>query len=682
MDQRYTTIFRQLIYNIVGPAIIALLILGVLNYNHTKNILIESSENKKEIIIDEITHIHELQDMALEILERELNEEMRVISDKLVTEYFADTRNIENVDLYEIRKELGMNPEFEDIYIINREGTVVNTTFSKDKGLNLFAFGEEHKKLLMDVFEQNRYVSERFAMESQTKRLKKFTYQPTLDGAYIVELGVYSPKADETIQYIKSTLNEISRQQENIVSVHLFIGSDNPFSLNEDVQIKEEHMDLYRKTLNEKTNIRTSEKEEKTRLNYNYIYMQRKHTDLYKGSVIRIISDRSAERKLLRYETFKFLIIFGVTILVVIVLLYRKTRVITDPIKKLVENVNRITNGHLEERADVIGNNEITKLSEQFNQMIAQLESYYNELEQKVKERTAEIERQKEEIEAQRDSLAEQRNILRQTNSDLQKAYGEIEEKNKHIEDSIHYAKRIQNAILPPDHYVSDLLGDGFIFYRPKDIVSGDFYWLNKKKDLVMIAAVDCTGHGVPGAFMSIVGNNQLNYAVNVLGTRKPAEILNALNEGVTRTLRQTRGGRGVKDGMDMALCVIDYGEMKLEFAGAYNPMFHIRDHELNVIKGDKHPVGGFLDEELPEFTNKKLSLKKGDMIYIFSDGYADQFGGSKNKKFMTRRFRELLLEICQKPMQDQRDILEESLDNWMNGQVQVDDILVIGVKV
>jgi len=314
--------------------------------------------------------------------------------------------------------------------------------------------------------------------------------------------------------------------------------------------------------------------------------------------------------------------------------------------------------------------------------MIAQLEEYYNELEQKVRERTAEIEKQKEEISAQRDSLEEQRNMLSEANTSLQHAYSEIEAKNRHIEDSIRYAKRIQNAILPPDQYVSRLFPDYFIFYLPKDIVSGDFYWVSHSGDKVFIAAVDCTGHGVPGAFMSIVGHDRLNYAVNVEEARSPADILNSLNKGVTETLRQTRTEITVKDGMDISLLSIDFGKNKLEYAGAFNPLYHIRDKELQVVLADKFPVGTFIGEELNQFTNHELNLKPGDVLYVFSDGYYDQFGGPNNKKFMSKRFRELLTEIHSLSMSKQKQALSEHMKDWMGENQQVDDILVIGIRI
>jgi len=679
MSGKSTTIFKQLIFNVVAPAITALMFLGALNYTHTKNILVQSSHDKNLIISDEIIHIHELQDLALEILQDVLNPRMEEISNKLVYEYFKDTEGIEDANLYKIRSQLGMNPDFEDIYIINRQGVVVNTTFRADSGLNFFDFGIEHKELLLGVLKSGEYVSESFAM-SGTKRLIKYTYHGTADGEYIVELGIYSPKADEIVDKIADRLNNLSEEQEGIESVALFIVAENPFSLVEGATISEEHMPLYEQVLREKDNVYLNAKEGKHWISYEYMYMYRKNTDLYNESVIRIISDRSNEKILLRRELINFLLIFGLALLVVMVLLYRKTKVITDPIKNLVENVNRITNGHLNERAEVIGNNEITSLSEKFNLMIEQLESYYNELEEKVRVRTAEIEKNKEEIEAQRDSLEDQRNMLSDANVSLQEAFSEIEEKNRHIEDSIRYAKRIQNAILPPDEYVDKLMSEYFILYKPKDIVSGDFYWVNSKDGMVYIAAVDCTGHGVPGAFMSIVGHDQLDYAVNVSGARTPASILDALNLGVTATLRQTRTVLSVKDGMDIALLGIDFKELKMQYAGAFNPLYLIRDNEMTQVKANKFPIGAFIGEDLSKFTNHDIDIQKGDVVYIFSDGYSDQFGGPDNRKFLSKRFRNMLVDIHRRPAKEQEKLLDQTIEDWKGQYPQVDDILVIGI--
>jgi serine phosphatase RsbU (regulator of sigma subunit) len=247
--------------------------------------------------------------------------------------------------------------------------------------------------------------------------------------------------------------------------------------------------------------------------------------------------------------------------------------------------------------------------------MIEELESYYNELEQKVEERTREIQQQKEEISAQRDAIEDQRNLLADKNESIEKAYLEIQAQKKHITDSIVYAQRIQNAILPSNDLINKLIPNNFVLYKPKDIVSGDFYWVDKNLGKSIIAAVDCTGHGVPGAFMSIIGTNQLDYAVRTVKAKTAAEILDALSEGVENSLNQEASSTKVKDGMDISLVVIDYKNMVVEFAGAYNPLYLIRNGEMLVYKADKYAIGSHSDYPDRRYTNHTIDLQKNDIL-------------------------------------------------------------------
>ncbi|MDA9312093.1 SpoIIE family protein phosphatase [Vicingaceae bacterium] len=282
-------------------------------------------------------------------------------------------------------------------------------------------------------------------------------------------------------------------------------------------------------------------------------------------------------------------------------------------------------------------------------------------LEEKVRQRTAEVVKQKEEIDQQKEQL---------------------EEYFLQVTDSIKYAQKIQEAILPPESYVRKLLPDSFIFYRPKDIVSGDFYWLGEAEDRVYFAAVDCTGHGVPGAFMSIVGYNQLKQAIITTNGGSPAEILDHLNIGVSETLHQKDENSTSKDGMDVAICSLNHKTKELQYAGAFNPLYLLRDGNIVQTKGDKFPIGSFLDGATPNFTNHKLQLLEGDILYIFSDGYADQFGGPRGKKMMYKKFRDTLIANSKKDLSVQKELLRDYLYDWMGEEEQVDDILVVGVKV
>ncbi|MBC7865585.1 MAG: tetratricopeptide repeat protein [Bacteroidia bacterium] len=256
-----------------------------------------------------------------------------------------------------------------------------------------------------------------------------------------------------------------------------------------------------------------------------------------------------------------------------------------------------------------------------------------------------------------------------------------IETKNKEITDSIHYSKRIQQAILPPDAFIKNLLPESFVFFKPKDIVSGDFYWVEKFGKQVIVAAVDCTGHGVPGAFMSFVAYSLLNEAVNEHGITRPAVILSELRKGLFKMLHQSAEDASIKDGMDIAVCAIDLKTMKLEFAGAYNPLWIIRESECIELKADKIPIGAFISGVLDPFTNHEVDLKNGDNIYLFTDGYADQFGGPKEKKFKYQQMKDLLLSLQKKPMNEQHAALEKSFADWRGELEQIDDVCIIGFR-
>jgi len=272
----------------------------------------------------------------------------------------------------------------------------------------------------------------------------------------------------------------------------------------------------------------------------------------------------------------------------------------------------------------------------------------------------------------------------------LEESKHELQEKNNEIIDSINYAKRIQSALIPPVEVFKKILPESFIIFKPKDIVSGDFYWISelsttKENDnnekLVVYAVADCTGHGVPGAFMSLIGLKIFNQSIKQQNVNSPAEALDYLNNEVFNTVnKHSDSDNIIRDGMDVALCSINFKTLKLTFSGAKNPVYIIRNKELHEIKGDKQPIGSYAAQE--PFTNKEYQLEKGDMVYIFSDGYADQFGGPKGKKLKYKSFKNLLIENSDKSMDEQEKQLNDLFENWRGALEQLDDVCIIGVRI
>ncbi|MNJ97469.1 Stage II sporulation protein E (SpoIIE) [compost metagenome] len=260
-----------------------------------------------------------------------------------------------------------------------------------------------------------------------------------------------------------------------------------------------------------------------------------------------------------------------------------------------------------------------------------------------------------------------------------------IEQQHKDILESIRYAKLIQKAIFPSKAQVDAILPESFVLLKPKHIVSGDFYWVEKHANKIFIAACDCTGHGVPGAFISIIGYKLLSKCITDYERTNPAEILNQLNNEFQHANKQViNSGFEIKDGMDIAICVIDTSKMTMEYAGAYNPIYQVKNGTLNKLATDKIPIHLFTSNTDQKFTNYQISIEPGESYYLFSDGYADQFGGENRKKFNYKNFQDLILSIQNLPMAKQRDVFNKTIEEWKitSDEEQTDDILILGFKV
>ncbi len=375
-----------------------------------------------------------------------------------------------------------------------------------------------------------------------------------------------------------------------------------------------------------------------------------------------------------------------VTFIYLLLLIRWTSQDITRPVKELLGHMRNTRGGDVEQYALVRTNDEIGELAEGYNEMTHKIHEHMEhiftmnrDLEKTVEERTQEVVMQKEEIEAQKEEIEAQLDMATQQRDT-------ISNQKEQILDSIRYAEKIQSALLPPASYLIESLSDHFILFKPRDIVSGDYYWTSFRDGKILIAVADCTGHGVPGAFLSVLGISSMNEIVNRQKVPRANQILEHLRDFVIHTLHQT-GTRGeAQDGIEIALCIIDPKKKSLEFAGANRPLYLVRSTaeesppELVQLKGDRMPIGIYQQEADP-FTNHTVKLKKNDSIYLFSDGYVDQLGGPKRKTFRSVHFRELLVQIQDKTMDQQKNILLENLKSWRGDVEQIDDILVVGIR-
>lgn len=644
---RKGSILRQLLVNILAPVLVVLIALSVISYSMNRKKMRESHEQLRSQIVSQAKSLLSIHDQALHIIEEDLNQRMKFLSENLVKNYFSQSDSVENANLYRIALELGMDTSTEYIYVIDAKGTITNTTFAKDKGLDFGKMDTSFIRFFKEIREKGNLVIDRFGEELATGKIKKYSYQPLPDKKYIIELGIYSQKAFDLENKVRENIREIRENFPDIKHISSYAAVTNQ----KNEHLRENHYPHYNKALREKSYVRVSEDSAGVENYFDYIYLEIQEASLYSGYLLVIESDNSRESALIRAELFRFFILFIVTLSILSAVVYFRSRSIAQPIKILTEKAQVIAGGKLDERVPVSGNNEITRLSESFNTMIDDLENMYVNLENKVKDRTRELHQQKE----------------------------LVEEKNKEIMDSINYAKRIQYALLAHDELLQKNLPEHFVLFMPKDVVSGDFYWgtehLRPDGSVDFYLAVcDSTGHGVPGAFMSLLNISFLNEAINEKGMEEPGKILDHARIRLIENISQ----QGQKDGMDGILLRIHKG--KISLAAAHNGAVLLRKGEIIELPVDKMPVGQ--GDRMDPFTTLYPEFEKGDLLYLFTDGYADQFGGPKGKKFKYSQLYKLICEIGELPLHEQGLRMKDEIEKWKGDLEQVDDICVIAIRI
>ncbi|MCH2234062.1 MAG: SpoIIE family protein phosphatase [Crocinitomicaceae bacterium] len=651
MKKKRTTIFRQLIISVLIPVTLLISALSLYNFYDKKKQLEASRIEAINQLQTEIGEFLEFYDITILELEQEMSADARKFSTTLVYDIFGDTKEILSTNLDSIRTVLEM-PEGYDIYVIDTNGVIVNTTYSPDLGLDFFARGEYFINHFNEVWRRQEFMEDRISIEGSTRLPKKYTYQSTLDTNYVVELGIYNQPSIKLVEHMVNRLNSMPNRYENIDSVTLYFGTTY-FMNYQGHPIRKELIENATKTLETKESTEYIEKVDGTVLTTEYHYLKMESAHLHDGYLLRV-QHNDLKLQNLRTSEFKSFL-FNLLIFVgpIFLLILWRAKRLSAPISNLVQKIDIIRNERaLEQRVPITGNNEVTELGEHFNEMVDELQESYATLEQKVEDRTREVVQQK---------------VI-------------IEEVHEEIQASIKYAKGLQTAILPSLNDISDNLPNSFVLFKPKDIVSGDFYWFEKHNDDIYLAAADCTGHGVPGAMVSVVCSNALHQALFEFGCTEVDQLLNKTRDLVVNTF--AKSGESVRDGMDIALIKLNPESLKLEYAGANNALYLLKNgnEEMDEFKADKQPVG--LYTEMKPFTSHTIQLGKGDTIYLFSDGYADQFGGERGKKFKYKPFKRLLIETNILSPKHQEEELIKFFENWRQDYEQVDDVCVIGVRV
>jgi len=374
-----------------------------------------------------------------------------------------------------------------------------------------------------------------------------------------------------------------------------------------------------------------------------------------------------------------FLMGFGIISFITALLATFMARIVGRKYEKKIE----VQNVNLENANDELStiNNELQAKNDEINLQKTIIEDQSKH----VQQQNEELKTINDQLNLKNQEITLQKTIIEDQHEFVKSQNVQITEQNDQITASIQYASRIQEALLPPESHLNEVFEDCFVLYKPRDIVSGDFYWLRKIEDTVIFAVADSTGHGVPGAFMSMLGIAFLNEIVSEethdFASCSASLILNDLRDKIKDSLRQTGEDDQTKDGMDMAIIIFNTKTKELQFSGAYNPLYIVRNKQITEVAADKMPVGVYLKDK-ESFTNKKVQLQTGDSLYMFSDGYYDQFGGDAGRKFMKKPFRDLIEDISGKAMSEQKEILNTKLIEWQGKHEQADDILVSGIKI
>ncbi len=641
------SIQNQLLVNILLPSLIVLTLVFYFFYQYNLELLQENTEKNKRNVLAETNNLIAYYDFSIHKHEEQFVERMTELS-YLIKEKIINLEVAKKINLIDFALSLEMDTLNEHIYLIDRDTRIFNTTFPTDFGMRFADFGNQYFQLFNKIYQSNKLKIDRFGTESRTQRIKKYSFISSKDSQFLIELGFYSNDADEYRGLLMNKIEKLSKRYEGINSSHLYLavkGIEN--HLEKDEKIK----NAYKKCLQTKKNTLVENDNPKTRTieKVEFLFLPVKESNIYAGYILKLEVDDSAESKLFYSMLQRFAIFALVSGVLLLSLILWRTRKLSKPIEELEQQTKKISSTNLDSSVSIDGPKELQSLATSFNQMTKKLKTSYDELEDKVVARTKEL--------STKNSI--------------------IEHKNKEITESIEYAKFIQNALLPSKNVLKNFFTDFSIFYQPKDIVAGDFYWFNESENYCYFAVADCTGHGVPGAMVSVLCVNSLNASLENGKELTTGDLLNRTREQIIERL--TKEDSALQDGMDISILRIAKDKSTLQWSGANNPLW-IFGQETESIVADKQPVGKY--SVTKNFVSHDILLKGNELIVLFTDGFPDQFGGPKNKKFKYTNFQQLIQEQKNEKATEIKENLKIIFNNWKGEEEQTDDVCVAIIRI
>ena len=598
--------------NILIPVLLIFSIVFYLTYQYNLDKVENDIVHQKKSIVAETRNLIEYYDFSMRTHEQSIIQRMRDASREI--QFALAKENARTLDLNSLRSSLGMDSSREDIYLIDRNLKITNTTFKPDLGLDFKKLNQTFVPFFTKIFQSKTFKEDRFGLEIKTGKIKKYSYQTSFDGKHIIELGFYSKSADEFKELLLSKIRSLDKRFEAIDRVELYLGVKHI----PEISITNPKLQkAYLACLDRKKHVivNTDNASSRGKEFTEFIFLPVLESKLYSGYVLELGTNDLPYQNLVADLLWRFGVIFLLTLVILTVIVYFRSRKLTKPIQELARKTETISTDNLDQTIEITGSLELDLLSKNFNSMMQKLRHSYENLEDKVIERTQELQEQK---------------LI-------------VESKNHEIVESIQYARFIQQALLPLESEIQSSFDENaFVYYAPKDIIAGDFFWFEKRNHISWFAVADCTGHGVPGAMVSVLCINALYQSLAINEQLSTGELLDHVRELVVQTL--TKEARSVKDGMDISLARYDHQTKVLQWTGANNPLWIFRGDEILITGPDKQPVGQF-DGAKP-FTTHEIQLETNDWIMLFSDGYADQFGGPKNKKYKYATFKDFIQTI------------------------------------